>query len=173
MENTNQKIIFEVPEDTNPAKIISDILEKNGVIDSINDIDYTERIQRLIFINNSSKDYFSEKISESILQSSIQSQLKISENTAKNIVKDIKETLLIFAKKIPTAEKVITKEKPITAQPTRLINENENIDDNKKPIKTKKRETKTIEPSAFEEPKEIIPKIIQKRGPDSYREPIE
>lgn len=152
---------------------ISEILAKNGIQEDLIDAFLKKENESFVsIIINLTKYLIKNEISEKDFLLSLQQQLGVSVQIAENISKDIKEKIVPLAEKITVGDQ-LSEEKPITAQPTRLINENKNSDENKKSIKTKKNSTKIIEPPVFEEPKETIPKIIQKRGPDSYREPIE
>ena len=162
------KVFFE--EDTFP--IISQILEANSIKESREDvikkISNDKPLMGEIIIDVTEKIVL-ENIQEKDACLFLKEQLNVTEQIAKQVYADIQKKLLPLAKK-NDVEAQTQEQKSITAQPTRLINKN--IDENKKPIKTKKRETKTIEP-VIEEPKETVPKIAQKRGPDNYREPIE
>ncbi|OGZ65148.1 MAG: hypothetical protein A2998_02615 [Candidatus Staskawiczbacteria bacterium RIFCSPLOWO2_01_FULL_37_25b] len=164
------KVFFE--EDTFP--IISQILEANSIKESREDvikkISNDKPLMGEIIIDVTEKIVL-ENIQEKDACLFLKEQLNVTEQIAKQVYADIQKKLLPLAKK-NDVETQTQEQKSITAQPTRLINENKNIDNNKKPVKIRKERPKIIDPM-IEEPKEIVPKVIQKRGPDSYREPIE
>jgi hypothetical protein len=117
MENDNQKIIFELPENTNAGEIIFEILENNGLEYSSND-DLSKSLEKIVIINAAAKDIFERKISEDDTLSLFTRKLKISEPEAKKLLKELKEKLLPFAKKITIANRsqaeTILSEKLIT-----------------------------------------------------------
>ena len=163
------KVFFE--EDTFP--IISQILEANSIKESREDvikkISNDKPLMGEIIIDVTEKIVL-ENIQEKDACLFLKEQLNVTEQIAKQVYADIQKKLLPLTKK-NDVETQTQEQKSITAQPTRLINENKNIDNNKKPVKIRKERPKIIDPM-IEEPKEIVPKVIQKRGPDSYRQPI-
>jgi len=155
----NQKIYF--PKST---EVISEILKKNGLGETLEEA--VEKIVqkkncRLNIVYDASRDFIEKNISEKDFILSLQKQLETSDKTAENIAKDVKEKLFPLAEKVTIGEQ---------------LPENEDLDEDvpvaEKPIseqKIREKKIKTIEPI----PKETVPKVIQKMGPDSYREPIE
>jgi len=174
MENNNQKIII-FKGDKDPNDVIIEILENNGLKESLEDyIDKIDKKQEpwLDILYKSAKDVAGGIMADTDFVINIQKQLNISEQAAKNILKEIKEKLIPMASVL--TEEEIEKEslESTSADTNELANEKKTFSNDKKPMierKAREKETKTIEPV----PEKNIPKIMQKKGPDSYREPIE
>jgi len=170
--NQNQKIIF--TED--PIDIILDILKKNGLEETIKDINNKIKkgeTSRFSVISRAAKDIASGQIMDKNFFTLIGKQLATSEESAKKIIEDIKTKL------VPLTTKIIVGENKIPAEesPSSFIKKapdisvEENAEKMKKvPKKIKKTETEGVD----EIPKEIKPPAMPKSsGPDAYREPIE
>ncbi|MCX6718286.1 MAG: hypothetical protein NTY81_01635 [Candidatus Staskawiczbacteria bacterium] len=166
--NQNQKIWFSG--EKSPYIIISEILEKNNLKETLNDmVDKIGQgqVSRIIILYKLSRDIAGEKIYEKDFILAIQDQLKTTTKIAQDINKDIKEKLLPLAQKIniveqKSEEKVITMPAPI--QTEKIPTKETGYETNQKPIKL----TKTI--TKIPEIKEV--KNTTKKS-DSYRETIE
>jgi len=178
MENNNQRIIFLVPEDTTPAKIILDILKKNGINNPTDDIGNKSKTPKLVIMNNATKDFFEKKLTEEKLSGLLQGELKVSKENATGIISGIKERLLPFAKKItiPNGKEQVKSAEQILNTPKQDMNivspikETSPTSDKKivtPPLKRTKKETLAKKNEGF------IPQTKQTSGPDDYREPIE
>lgn len=116
------------------------------------------------------KGLIGKSIKETELMPLLKSSLNISEESAKNLAIDIKEKILPLIKEaeVPTEEQMeITQQVPIV--------EKEKLESNPPnmgPIKTKAIEMPKISKKIEKKPTQKI-ESIQKKGPDSYREPIE
>ncbi len=178
MENTNQRIIFEVPEDTTSAKIIYDILKENNITEKT----AQDLFNKAAVIIKATKDVFDKKITEDKMSELLQNELKISKDVAGAIIKEIKEKLLPLAKKVNIpSDKVETNtpsffnadetkielppeiEKNIAERPS--VTESENSVINTVVKKTPR--IKKIPPTVS------VPPTTQPSKPDNYREPIE
>ncbi|MCX6720955.1 MAG: hypothetical protein NTW11_04080 [Candidatus Staskawiczbacteria bacterium] len=186
MVNTNQRIIFVLPENIASAEIISDIFKKNGVTeDTFEEISDKKRLPKVVVVINGTKDFFDKKITEEKMSEIFLKELQVSKEGALGIINDIKIKLLPFAKKIsipadkeqpnvPTMSIVNSSEKVTDdlafIQNDMLVEKKESsLKENiEAPINTKTKFKKITE--IKEEPNQ---NIKQKRGPDSYREPIE
>ena len=163
METNNQRIIFNTPEETTPASIISEILKKNGIGDVADDLLVENKIPKLKIVSDASKDFFDKKISEENLISLLQNQLSIPKENAVGITAGLKEKLIPFGLKV-TVPKYVEK-------PTEDNKISTPINPKVEPTKTVKK-TRTIKNVPIE-PEKIVPKSVQPKGPDTYREPIE
>lgn len=170
MENNKQRIIFDTPEETTPADVISEILERNGIKDASDDLLEENKIPRLKIVSDALKDLFDKKISEETLVNLLQTKLNVSKENAMGITAGLKEKLIPFGKKIdipkytekPIEEKISNGAESATEKLRKAVP--------KKNVRTTKKTERKDEPDI---PEEIIPRIIQRTGPDSYREPIE
>lgn len=165
MANINQKlkIYWSLSGEKDQYDIISEILEKNGIKENIDDaldkieegepsaIDTVQTLLRAILL---------ESISEKDFVSSLQKELKISKKASENILKSLKENVIPHAQIIKIGKDISPEENLPVSRPAG-------------PIK------KDIPEESIKE--EAVPKPIQKteeirkksRGPDSYRESIE
>jgi hypothetical protein len=145
----------------NIFSVIADILTKNGLSADLNDdVDSQKNNSPIDVVFKLSKNLASRKSSEKDFISELQKNLGIQQPAAQNILNDIKSKIL------PSAEKVsIGQPEPKSAKPAKLITENKKtIRSSAKPEPIQDKETAA--------PKIIEQKIQQKRGPDSYREPL-
>lgn len=183
-----QRIIFDVPEETTPAEIISGILKKNN-IEEADDFLYGD-IQnlKLIITATLAKDFFDKKATEEEIIVSFQNKFKISRENAKKIATDIKQELIPFAKKVEIlqsdtqssepADKLSKIKPPIGVaealeKPNAEITEKKIIESPQEKIVApapKKRSRLPKKPVPIETPPGQ-PKR-QRSGPDKYREPI-
>ena len=190
MNNSNIEIYF--PND-DIFNIISNILRKNGLYE--NPIDIADKDDSLIiFVLSLTKNFAKEKISEKDLIDSLQKKLNVSPEIAKNIVQGIKEMVLPQAEKVTigvrTQEKKSTEKKdmdifPKVELPTNAFEQIEKnippkIEESISGVAAPPKKQRVKKPIISEEINEIVsqqprpqPQSMQKRGPDSYREPIE
>lgn len=176
-DNQNSKIYFSG--EKNPFDIIIEILEKNGIKETLKEsmekirqgkISRTEALYKL------ADSLADQKITEKDFIAEIQKQLEITNEIAQNIYKDIKEKLLPLAQKfVSDQQNIAQKEKngiinpPIpkgrsqTKPVSTPIITNETV---KAKLKTTKNFSKL--PKQIQEVKKI-----PRTGPDNYREPIE
>lgn len=151
--NINQEEVFF--SDENIFFKISEILKKNGIVETAIDAMFSEKPSSIGVVFNLSKDLAAEKISEKELVGLLQKQLNIPLAAAKDIAQNIKEKITPLAEKIRNDEHR-SEEKPKGVIPA-VVKKSKIITSNiTKPSETKKGET---------------PNLPKK--PDSYRELIE
>ncbi len=186
MEKSNQRLIFDLPEDVSSAKIISDILQKNGVAeDTFEDLSDKERTPKIVIISRAIENFFGKTVSEQKMAELFQDELKITKETALQIVNDLKTKLIPFARKItiPADGKIIAKVVPPKFE---LPTISENIPKEERPSQNFKKPAipteenpkilTGIKPKIKKLPEikqDLKPNITQKNGPYTYREPIE
>jgi len=150
-----------------PIDIISEILEKNGIKESLDDygeILITGNVSAIETLYSLSSKLVLNKITDVEMITSLQEQLKISKDAAKNIALDAKRILLPLAEtnEVSQIKKVVES----------LLSE-ENIQSNNSPAKEQslpeKSAPKKMSPSQISE---IKPKPKQPSGSDRYREEI-
>ncbi|MDP2741777.1 MAG: hypothetical protein Q8O66_03795 [bacterium] len=177
MENNNQKkIIFDGGKDLND--IIMEILEKNGLKESLDD--YIDKIDKnekplLDVLYKLTIDLATNDTTEQNFVLSIQQQMNISDKIAENILKEVKQKLLPMARTLSEEEI----EEGYYTEPQLPQNINQPIgvakilsqtqNKNVLPSQTAKKNvnilTKKTEPKQDEPPQE-------KKKVDAYREPI-
>jgi hypothetical protein len=191
MANDNQRIVFSIPdEETTATTIISDILEKNGFADPLDDIASQDKTPRIVIVNNVAKDFFDEKITEEKMADLFQTELNVSRETATSIINSLKEKLIPFGKKVDVPPDRETQKMP---ERFRFGARIEPVTQVEKPMEEKETtpeipmpQLNTSRTPAFEQTKipaspkpkfkkitEAKPTAKQNKGPDSYREPIE
>lgn len=178
MQTNNQKIIFEVPESTTPAKIILEIMKKNGITDVPYEILKSGERSKIAIISDITKEFFIHQSDKKALDS-LSSELKITNEKSGVLLKDIKNKLVPYAEKVIIQENVLSVNKQgvptIDYQKNRLAEKS--TEENKKTIPKTRKEI-TFQKPITERPSKIPKKIIKQEvskpsGPDSYREPIE
>ncbi len=176
MQNNNQRIIFEVPESTTPAKVISDIMKKNEIIDVPYENLKNDEKPKLAIISDLTKDFFINALSEEKLSGLLQTQLKITKEKSTYLIKDIKKNLIPFTKKITIPEQSpaeMDEENPLSfvkKAPKISVEENEK--------KMQKNRGVAMPRNPVAEKLNKIPKKNtqserpKSSGHDSYREPV-
>ena len=182
MEKDTQRIIFILPEDITSTQIITDILNNNGITNLSDDIGNKNITPRIVTVNRATKDFFDKKITEEKMSELFQKELGVTKEKSTNIINNLKEKLIPFAKKITIPSDTIQVatpgnfdgdmkfESPIGVEDA-IKNSNVVMDTQKNvdvPISTKPKVKKVSEIK-------VEPKIDtkQRKGPDTYREPIE
>src|SRR5260221_1352002 len=97
----NQRLIFELPEETTIVEVIENILESNNIKED--DDEYFDKVirdeeTRNIIIRDAAITIFEKKISDKKVVDLLAAHLGISKETAEKIVVEIKEKLIPFAK---------------------------------------------------------------------------
>ena len=181
MQNSKQRIIFEVPENTTPAKVILDIMKRNEIVDVPYENLKNDEKPKLAIISDQTKDFFMNNLSEKRLSWLLQTQLKITKEKSADLVRDIKKNLIPFAKKIEMKPEIKINDLVINSEenPLSFIKKAPKIsvEQNEKKI-SKIRKTVKPEISIVEKLNKIPKKFAQSEGqksigPDSYREPVE
>jgi len=170
MENNNQRIIFDTPEDIDPTEIMFDILKKNGVTDAEADFIRSPEESKFLIFSNAVKDFFDKKLLEKGLIDMLRNKLKITEGNATEMAKEIKEKLIPFARKVAVATAPEENEKVEPPAVTEVV-EKTSPKKIEKTIVKKSRPDRIVPVGGQPEIKEI--KRSPKLGPDNYREPIE
>lgn len=159
----NQKICFA---DEDIFDILSEILDKNGIKETIDDIwEEDTKESKIIITLDAIEDLISQRISEKDFNVLLQNKLAVSEKASENILKDAKKKIFPLAEKISnqTAGKRQMDIKPINPIKERQKTQQETF------IPSKKLEYKPR--PVVQSPAKDINKPSGKT--DSYRESIE
>lgn len=177
METQEQRVIFNLPEETTFIDVADRILANNGLAESSAEFyekDIAGLEPRLLIVRDAAISAFLKKAPENVIIDLLKKHLETSQETAENIFREVNEKLLPYAKLY--AEPI---EETNSAQEIIL----KKIQGQKVPIKqapAPKNYPKEVEHASVEENARQLQKartVIQqeeaKKGPDAYREPID
>jgi len=183
MEKNNQEIEFEMPGDVSVVVAINDILRKNGIKkNAINWLDWAEgkedKESQVVIVRDTALIMAQKRIPEEKLAEFLQKHLETSKETAEKIIQDIKLKIVPFAKIVD-----LEKERELLPPGVKKI-EVANVEENAKKMQKEKKFTeenksKIIEESSLAEAEYDKEKLkinkftTEKKGPDTYREPVE
>ncbi|OGZ63722.1 MAG: hypothetical protein A3A98_00315 [Candidatus Staskawiczbacteria bacterium RIFCSPLOWO2_01_FULL_40_39] len=162
----NQRIVFNLPEDTTIVEVIDEILKNNGLEENnkefINKLKQ-EKEPKFSVAKDAAITLAQKKIPEKKLIELLAKHLETSKENAEKIVRDIKQKLIPYAKKVPTEEPLKKKE---------IIQ----AESQKSPLPySKKIETANVEENAekLQKARTVIQQKEESKGPDSYRETLD
>lgn len=170
MTINSQKIIFDLPEETDLVDVIYDILEKNNIKDTPDQ--WAMRAKRneesqAVIMKNATVVLFKKIVPDEKIIDLLQKYLTISPEKAKSILQDLKNQLLPYAKfSLPEKPNLGVGVKPIeiknVAQNAKANEGEKKFTQENKDIILQTQEVKKIEP-----PVNSLPETS-----DKYREPI-
>ena len=169
IEKYNQNIDFDLPEELDLIDVIYAILEKNKIKDTIEQ--WQKRAERreesqAIIIGNAAVVLVRKIAPDEKVIELLQKYLTISPEIARNIITDIKLKLIPYA--------VILDEKKSPVQVGVKETTVKNVEQNAKINEVDKKFTEENKNKILENLPPTPPQvIIEKKGPDTYREPIE
>jgi len=180
MTEKNQRIVF--LDNANLVKIISDILTKNGLEETIqqahNKFEKGETPITVV-LSKAALDIATEKISTKNLPHLLQKELGIQKETAEKLSEDIKLQLVPLTTKVFVDPDETGGNKTISIEPARPPINTFEIQEKNIPTPIEKPKNKISipsknikKPAISEEINKTTPQIKQPRGTDSYRETI-
>jgi len=179
MENNTSTIEFEMPEDVSVVRYINEILKNNSVKKNTRDwntwMTGTEgKESQVLIIKNTAKIIVQEKLPNERIIELLQRHLEVSKETAGRIILDIKTKLIPFAKVVNLYEESLAIIQAGIKKPD-ITNVEENAKINEATKKfSEENKSKILEEISLPTDQASNNKFSsEKKGPDSYREPIE
>lgn len=169
INQNNQNINFDLPEETDLIDVIYEILSKNNIKDSPEKWAKREnnhKESQAVIIKNAAVVLFKKIAPDEKVVELLQKHLDIPQETAKNILTDIKLKLIPYAKTDTIKQPLV----PTGVKSTEIKSVEENAKINQENKKFTEENKNIILKNTPTKPPQII---TEKKGPDTYREPIE